>query len=844
MKTMLRLTLVLTLLVVIGQAQVINNFDAAPADTNYWEWYEPVTEGGLETNPAGHYAISTGADPELGWIEVSYVTDIVLEGDGAMKVDYSIHNSETWGGYSKLHHFEPDTLSSVTYDWSLYDSLSFSYYNVTPQDSTGRVHLRLNLGDYGDIDAPDYSELGEFWYSFHYILDEEPGWHTIEMALESSESQSGTAFNHTGWSGTPGNLELDTDRIKNWAFEFSVSGSGDGDVVTGSVIFDDFKLIASKNSLENGSFETADANEDDMGWGWTHAGDGQAHTNIVMDADVARTGDYYAELGVENGSAWGVFYTEQTIPASQGETWELGGYIKDISETVTGGAFGGYKIEAKNDAGDILYTTGDVLFDITTDYQKFTTSAVMPENTTNVAAVLVVTRWDGSNVNYAFDDMYLMSVGVLDLEPPVEVANVSAIAGTNFNMVTWDENAGEEGETYNIYASRFPITDLSSNNVDVVASGHLEGSPTVVHYLYAPLNDEVQEFYYAVECVDASMNIGPAGVAAATYTNTALGIPTISLVTPTNFVADGFFDDWAGITPFQIGFTPGSWGYSSVWQTIDNDEDCSASIYLAMDDEYLYVAADVLDNVYNGYLNSGNWWDMDALQLFIGLYNQRGERHNALLRGDEPDYGLIFADSSIFRDNGDRYTLAEDDDGMYYFEGFNPDYVIEAMIPLDSLASGGGFTDQVYAPTNGDRILIEPILHDNDGTWEGNVQSSYLNEDNAWQTPGVWNYTFVGDMDAVAIDDVETPSAYRLNNNYPNPFNPSTVISYKIANAEQVRLSVYNVLGQEVAVLVDEVQNAGAHELQFNAGTLASGIYMYRLEAGGYTSTQKMILMK
>ena len=72
----------------VAQAQVINDFDTAMPDTNYWEWYDPVTEGGTAT-ATGHYAISTGADPALGWINVEHVTDVVYEGDGAMRIDYS-----------------------------------------------------------------------------------------------------------------------------------------------------------------------------------------------------------------------------------------------------------------------------------------------------------------------------------------------------------------------------------------------------------------------------------------------------------------------------------------------------------------------------------------------------------------------------------------------------------------------------------------------------------------------------------------------------------------------------------------------------------------------------------
>lgn len=856
MKTVLRLTMVLALLVVVGHAQVINNFDEAPADTAYWQWFEPVTEGGLETNPGGHYAISTSADPELGWIETSYVTDPVYEGGGAMRIDYSVHNSESWGGYSKLQHFHPDTLSTGTYDWSLYDSLSFSYYNVVPQDSVGRVHLRLNLSDYGDVTDSSYNDLGEYWYSFSYILDDEPGWHTVTMALQNTDSWDNAGWTYTGWSGDAGNGMIDKDRIRGWHMEFSCSGAGEGDVVTGSIILDDFKLTGSRNIITvNPGFEGGDNGENGIpaGWGgWMAAWDGwgaQTHFATPM-VDDAHSGDYYAELGVDVGNGYAVIWPEDSGPfaAAAGETWELTAWIKDISPADPGGDFAGLKIEAKDADGNLLNeaTAEQIQSGVTADWQKFTASAVLPEGTASVQAVLVATKWlnDGIEATYAFDDIAFVNSGQLDTEAPAAVANVSAIPGTNYNLVTWEEVPGETGETYDIYASQFPITDLSDPNVDVVKKGHLEGAASVVHYLYAPLDDAEVTYYYAVVCTDANQNVGEAGFSATSFTNTALGIPTISLDAPSAFVADGFFDDWGDVEPFEIGVTPGSWGTSSVWQLVDDDEDCSATIYLAVDEDYLYVGADVLDNVFNGYVGEGNWWDMDAFQLFIGLYNQRGARHNSLLRGDEPDYGLVFTNDYVRRDNGDMFQLAVQDDGNYYFEGFDPDYVVEARIPLDSLAFGNGYTDARYTPSNGDRIIIEPILHDNDGSWEGNIQSSVANADNAWQTPQVWSHTFVGDMDAVSVDDVETPASYRLSQNYPNPFNPSTVISYEIPTSEQVRLSVFNVLGQEVQVLVNEVQEAGVHHINFQAADLASGIYVYRMEAGSFSSTHKMILMK
>lgn len=85
---------------------------------------------------------------------------------------------------------------------------------------------------------------------------------------------------------------------------------------------------------------------------------------------------------------------------------------------------------------------------------------------------------------------------------------------------------------------------------------------------------------------------------------------------------------------------------------------------------------------------------------------------------------------------------------------------------------------------------------------------------------------------------------YVLYNNYPNPFNPSTVISYQLPALSQVTLKVYDVLGREVATLVNQKQVAGNYEVEFNAKGLSSGIYFYKMTAGNFTSIKKMILLK
>ncbi len=88
------------------------------------------------------------------------------------------------------------------------------------------------------------------------------------------------------------------------------------------------------------------------------------------------------------------------------------------------------------------------------------------------------------------------------------------------------------------------------------------------------------------------------------------------------------------------------------------------------------------------------------------------------------------------------------------------------------------------------------------------------------------------------------PSAYNLEQNYPNPFNPSTIIKYQIPEDGLVTLKVYDILGREVTTLVNEQKVSGRYEVNFNASHLASGVYIYKLQAGDYNNSKKMLLVK
>jgi hypothetical protein len=94
------------------------------------------------------------------------------------------------------------------------------------------------------------------------------------------------------------------------------------------------------------------------------------------------------------------------------------------------------------------------------------------------------------------------------------------------------------------------------------------------------------------------------------------------------------------------------------------------------------------------------------------------------------------------------------------------------------------------------------------------------------------------------IQTIELPNHYILNQNYPNPFNPSTTIKFGLPRNENVRLVVYDMLGREVKVLVNEYKTTGTYEVNFDASSLASGVYFYKLETPNFAMTRKMLLIK
>jgi hypothetical protein len=178
-----------------------------------------------------------------------------------------------------------------------------------------------------------------------------------------------------------------------------------------------------------------------------------------------------------------------------------------------------------------------------------------------------------------------------------------------------------------------------------------------------------------------------------------------------------------------------------------------------------------------------------------------------------------------------------------------------AVIGPDLLASGGfitagGISANRVARWNG--AVWAPLGTGlNDGVWSLAVIGSDIYAGGVFTQAGSVSTNYIAKYSCsgstpVGEDKTENiePDNFRLEQNYPNPFNPTSTIRYDVPSATFVKISVYDILGREIRVLVNEQKNPGRYEIVFDAKDLASGLYFYTIRTEGFTQIKKMILNK
>jgi hypothetical protein len=239
----------------------------------------------------------------------------------------------------------------------------------------------------------------------------------------------------------------------------------------------------------------------------------------------------------------------------------------------------------------------------------------------------------------------------------------------------------------------------------------------------------------------------------------------------------------------------------------NGDRKCDFAVLRNSDRKYL------IDYAHNGF----GTWDKTDLGGYGGFadypcptdYDNDGQQDIAILWTSDRTWRVDEADNGF---TGWDYIL-----GGYGGTGDRP-------MPADY--AGGGWDDVACYHASLDRVCIDyGSATQNYGAWD-------------WCDGGAWHPTWK------VTPETSIPQVFSLSQNYPNPFNPATTISYALPSASHVRIDIYNILGQNVTTLVDEMQEAGTHQVIWNAGDQPTGMYFYRIATNDNVETKKMLLIK
>lgn len=463
--------------------------------------------------------------------------------------------------------------------------------------------------------------------------------------------------------------------------------------------------------------------------------------------------------------------------------------------------------------------------------------------------------WKGSVL---FDNLTLVGIPepkgtVVSPKTTAKVVSFTLQTGGTYEYVRFDWIDNKLGsETYNIYVSEKPITDLKAAGVVKFASEIPHGLQKYGHRPWTT-DGSKKNYYYAITAFDGinetpltdDSRVGPISV----QTTTTFKAQYVSDFSK-KFVLDGVdgeFQNYVGnqILPESAGDEQGP-----KWNSQSTDMNFRAT--LVIDDKYLYISAVVTDDDLRND-PAAQAWEGDALEFYMGFYDSKvlKELHPKNSPKTKGDWRIGFnSDGKTTLDGLGPSTVPGIQSAV--FQKFTGDgYIIEAKLALDSVAENSKFklTNGMMMPLRIDGNDQDPSKGDTKRTLiiqaGGMPSNNEVDLDESWKRPATWGYLeVVGAPITDVANESKLPTEFALYNNYPNPFNPTTKIKYDLPKESEVILKVYDILGREVATLVDMKQAAGYYEVSFNAANLATGVYIYRISTGGFVQSKKMLLVK
>jgi len=481
-------------------------------------------------------------------------------------------------------------------------------------------------------------------------------------------------------------------------------------------------------------------------------------------------------------------------------------------------------------------------------------------------------NWAG---NIYIDD--LMMLGTNEELPALLPSTLTVVAKDStdlqgkthyYNYITYTEQPEHTQAKFNIYFSESAITDVNAAGAHHLQSLSASGneSTSFAHELFSDDGSGTNTYYYAVVVAEGDSTEFDQAASTGVANNGFTDAPDIPLLTSFNFSADGDLSEFYAVAENFPGMVlkPESQGGSNETSFVYTKGNTIFDFegYCVMTSQAMYWGFSVVDASYG----NSQLWRGDGVDPFFGLYDINA-KEDILTATSYGEGWLRFGVAARADDKvqWDGYDTSFDIPVVVgaYPAGFETnDYIVEWSFRFDSLAaytynSTAGVS---FTPTDGMFIPFKIDVNDNDTTFDaaqGAESRAHQLSQGAtfyaagWPNPYGWAGRAVittTSKEGIAVK-TPVPSKFELANAYPNPFNPSTNIAFKVAQPENVSLVIYNVLGQEVKTLVNKRMEVGHYNLAWNGTDMfgkpvGSGIYFCRMQAGDFVKIQKMTLVK
>jgi len=286
---------------------------------------------------------------------------------------------------------------------------------------------------------------------------------------------------------------------------------------------------------------------------------------------------------------------------------------------------------------------------------------------------------------------------------------------------------------------------------------------------------------------------------------------------------------WDGLLKFDgVDFSL----YNS--ETTDLDGAFEELHVVAIDDSgYIWCGSDAFGSVRFDGISEWEYYDVGRTGMDFAIYSIDFDNYGNLIFGGANFVSIYDGISQWtnyhYGNSSWNWNMEIDKDSVVYFAT-----LFDGFLKLDY--SNGEEWTHLYPPGyNLEEIGCIGLMRDSKNNFWIGYNNGYL---------VIYNPDGLNGITDVEKEKNEIPKEFILHQNYPNPFNPMTNIGFRIVEFGFVSLKIYDVLGTEITVLVNEVKPAGSYEVEYNASNLPSGVYFYQLNAGSFIETKKMILLK